>query len=81
MMMVMVMILFVLERVSYWSPDWPGSGCVAKESPKLIAVFLSQPPEYDDGKHWPLYPAGPQHLLRGFGIFLFGCTGLSDRDL
>lgn len=80
-MVVVVVIMFVSGRVLYWSPDWPGTGHVAKEGLKFIAILLSQPPEYVDDRHWPLYPFGPQHLLRGFGIFLFGWIGLSDRDL
>lgn len=43
-MVVVVVIMFVSERVSSWSPDWPGTGYAAKEGPTLIAVFLSQHP-------------------------------------
>lgn len=67
-------------RVSYYSPDWPGTGYVAKEGLKLIAILLPQLPKYDNGRHWPLYPPEPQHLLRGCGISLCGWAGFSDRD-
>lgn len=51
-----------------------------EEGLKLIAILLHQLPKYDNGRHWPLYPAVPQHLLRGCGISLCGWAGFSDKD-
>lgn len=38
----------VCFRVSYCSPNWPGTGYVAKEGLKLIAILLPQLPKYDN---------------------------------